>query len=69
MGIGWARKGLFAGRNVRRYFTFKEGSRHAWRRVRLQSFPPVHDIAVVAAVGDICCCSTIVVPGSRLFLL
>lgn len=35
------------------------GSRHAWSKARLQSFPPVHEIAVIDAEVLMDCCSTI----------
>jgi len=45
---------------VSKYCTLNSGFLHAMRRHRLQSFPPVQDIAVMGALGDNCCCSTIV---------
>ena len=35
-----------SGRNTRRHTTSKRSSRHAERSAKLQSFPPVHDLAV-----------------------
>ena len=35
-----------SGRTTRRHTTSKRSSRHAERSAKLQSFPPVHDMAV-----------------------
>lgn len=48
--VGWARKGLFSGRNVSKYLTFRSGFLHAISRHKLQSFPPVQDMAVPMGV-------------------